>query len=253
MTVTISQRAAGGFASREAAAEARARNTRTLSDRPVERRNADASRGGDSGNWPRVASRAALSLRAPEEGAGLAFEGIASATESPYEMWDWWGPYSEVIAAGAFEKTLARADLDVPLVLAHDQMRRIARTTSTARPLLLAETTAGLHVSAPDLNPDDVDVRYMAPKFADGLYDEMSFAFRIISGLWSPDYTEFRITEVDIHRGDVAIVGYGANPYTSGSLRDQLAEASDDEARACLVSLTRRFREQELLMEMLPV
>jgi hypothetical protein len=45
----------------------------------------------------------------------------------------------------------------------------------------------------------------------------MSFAFRIESGQWSPDYTEYRINRYDIHRGDVAIVGYGANPYTGAS------------------------------------
>jgi hypothetical protein len=28
---------------------------------------------------------------------------------------------------------------------------------------------------------------------------------------------EYHINEVDIHRGDVAIVGYGANPHTAGA------------------------------------
>lgn len=34
-----------------------------------------------------------------------------------------------------------------------------------------------------------------------------------------PRITEYRIDEYNIHRGDVAIVGYGANPYTSSELR----------------------------------
>jgi hypothetical protein len=37
----------------------------------------------------------------------------------------------------------------------------------------------------------------------------------IVAGQWSPDYTEYRITEVDLDRGDVGPVTYGANPFTS--------------------------------------
>jgi hypothetical protein len=37
--------------------------------------------------------------------------------------------------------------------------------------------------------------------------------------MWSPDYTEYRIDAFDIHRGDVSIVGYGANPATTAELR----------------------------------
>jgi hypothetical protein len=32
----------------------------------------------------------------------------------------------------------------------------------------------------------------------------MSFAFRIKEGRWSPDYSEYRINEYDIDRGDVS-------------------------------------------------
>jgi len=53
-----------------------------------------------------------------------------------------------------------------------------------------------------------------------GLIDEMSFAFRLDAGQWSPDYTEFRVVKADIHRGDGAIVGVGANPFTHSSVRD---------------------------------
>jgi phage head maturation protease len=100
-------------------------------------------------------------------------------------MYDFFGPYTEIVSAAAFDATLARADLD----------------------------------------PADVDVAYIVPKLRAGLIDEMSFAFRIDSGQWSPDYDEFRINKVDMHRGDVAIVGFGANPYTSGGMRSDAAPA----------------------------
>ncbi len=132
-------------------------------------------------------------------------------------MYDAFGPYNEVVSRNAGSKSLARADLDVPLVLGHDQMRRIARTTNGS--LTLRETAHGLEVTAADLSLEDQDVAYILPKIRDGLIDEMSFAFRIIRGVWSPDYTEYRIDEFDIHRGDVSIVGFGANPYTSATMR----------------------------------
>ncbi len=195
------------------AALARREGVAQRADRPRQRRSAEALE---------ALARAAapltrLELREAATEGHLTFDGIASATERGYEMWDFFGPYTEVISAGAFARTLARADLDVPLVLGHDQMRRIARTSTGT--LQLEEITEGLHVLAPDLDPADVDVAYAAPKLRAGLYDEMSFAFRIVRGQWSPDFEEYRIDEVDLHRGDVAIVGYGANPYTSASLR----------------------------------
>jgi phage head maturation protease len=49
----------------------------------------------------------------------------------------------------------------VPLVIAHDQMRRIARTTNGTLTLSVDDT--GLLVEA-DLDPADADVAYIAPK-----------------------------------------------------------------------------------------
>jgi len=148
---------------------------------------------------------------------GLTFTGVASTYEQPYEMYDQFGPYTETVFAGAGAKSLARTDLDVCLVLAHDPLRRIARTLNGS--LTLRETPHGLQVQAPNLDPEDADVAYIAPKLRAGLIDEMSFAFRITKGVWSPDMSEYRIIEYDIHRGDVAIVGYGANANTQADLR----------------------------------
>jgi len=195
------------------AAQLRSAETAQRADRPRQRRMAEPA-----GSLARASAHlASVELREAATDGHLTFDGIASATERGYEMWDFFGPYTEIISAGAFARTLARVDLDVPLVLGHDQMRRIARTLTGT--LQLEEIDEGLHVLAPDLDPADADVAYAAPKLRAGLYDEMSFAFRIVRGQWSPDYTEYRIDEVDLHRGDVAIVGYGANPYTSAALR----------------------------------
>ncbi|MFJ3786977.1 HK97 family phage prohead protease [Streptomyces sp. NPDC090093] len=213
-----------------AAAATRAQNIRQRADRPSQRRASQQP-------GTRAAARAPLSgveVRAAADGAGglLDFRGHASVYEQGYEMWDYYGPYTEIVSAGAATDTLARAGLDVPLVLGHDQLRRMARTTTGT--LFLTEDATGLSVHAPALDPEDHDVAYIAPKLRAGLIDEMSFAFRIEAGQWSPDYTEYRITRFDIHRGDVAIVGYGANPHTVGAgLREQTAPATS-RARALL-------------------
>lgn len=209
-------------ARRVEAAQQRSQAVRQRGDRPSQRR-------GNELAGSRAAARATLAgvaLRASDDGSVLEFVGHASVTEQAYEMWDMWGPYNEVVSAGAFDNTLKRTDLDVPLVLNHDQMRRIARTLNGT--LDLSMDDEGLAVVA-RLDPADADVAYIVPKLRSGLIDEMSFAFRIESGVWSPDYTEYRIDRVDIHRGDVAIVGYGANPYTDSGLR---GPQDDDKKRA---------------------
>lgn len=198
----------------ERAAAKRKAAVRSINDRPSERRASETP----GSLWAsRSVTRHPVEVRSDEGSKGLSFSGYASVTEAPYEMYDFFGPYTEIVARGAFEATLQQADLDVPLVLNHDSLRRIARTTNGS--LQLAEDDIGLRADASDLDETDHDVAYIAPKLRSGLIDEMSFRFSITSGQWSPDYTEFRINSVDIQRGDVAIVGYGASPHTTAQLR----------------------------------
>lgn len=205
----------------EAAAEARGAGVRAPGDRPSQRRCDD-----EPGALAVVRAHAPmLELRESSAGSGLLhFTGFASVYNRGYTMWDMFGPYTEQVDSGAGAVSLAQEGLDTPFVLAHDSLRRIARTTNGS--LNLSESTVGedegLLVDAPDLNRADADVAYIAPKLESGLIDEMSFRFRIDSGQWSPDWTEYHIQQYDIHRGDVAIVGYGANPHTQGAgLRSQ--------------------------------
>lgn len=210
-----------------AAAAERAQNIRQRADRPSQRRSSE-----QPGARASVRTRlSGVQLRESDGGGGLEFVGHASVYEAAYEMWDMFGPYAEIVTEGAGADSLARTDLDVPLVLGHDQLRRLARTSTGT--LFLTEDANGLSVRAPALDPSDHDVAYIAPKLKAGLIDEMSFAFRIESGQWSPDYTEYRINRYDIHRGDVAIVGYGANPHTGASMRVSAA-VPDSRARALL-------------------
>lgn len=220
------------------AAQERARQVKAPADRPSQRRSSEAP-----GSAARVSVQIrGLELRAPAAGGNgsLQFRGYASITGAGYEMYDMFGAYTEEVEPGAFGSSLARADLDVPLVLQHQDLRRIARTTNGS--LRLSEDSSGLLVQA-DLDPSDQDVQYIEPKLRSGLIDEMSFKFRINAGTWSPDWETYRIQDVDLNRGDVAIVGYGASPHTAGA---GLLTPENDAALAELAALTPEQRRAAL-------
>lgn len=166
-------------------------------------------------------------------------DGYASAVERGYEMYDFWGPYTEVISGDAFDKTLD-SNPDVAFLLNHRGVT-MARTTQAGRLELSADST-GLKVRAL-VNPKRQDVKDMVLAIEDGDITEMSFAFMIVSGRWSPDYMEYRIDEVNLDRGDVSAVNYGANPYTSIAARsreilDALEHLPNGAKRAALERLT---------------
>jgi len=140
--------------------------------------------------------------------------GYASVTEEPYEM----GFYSEVIKRGAFRRTLSE-DPDVQLLINHEGLP-LARTKSGT--LRLEERDRGLWVEA-DLDKNDPDAIRLKRKMDRGDLDEMSFAFQVTGQDWNDDFTERSITAVSIHRGDVSVVNYGANPATVASVRSQAA------------------------------
>jgi HK97 family phage prohead protease len=210
------------------AAQARSRGTRAPGDRPSHRR---CEREASARSWTPAHSSRIEIRAASDDGGALVFDGFASVTDRGYEMWDAFGPYTEYVHVGAFTETLS-ATPDVPLVLDHVSSRRIARTGNERSPLVLTEVTqgdvTGLHVLAPSLDMSDPDTAYIVPKLRSGLIDEMSFRFMITAGRWSDDWEEYHIHSVDIDRGDVSIVGYGANPFTTGSgLRSGVLSSMD--------------------------
>ncbi|HEY9337164.1 MAG TPA: HK97 family phage prohead protease, partial [Kribbella sp.] len=141
-------------------------------------------------------------------------EGYASTVERAYEMWDMFGPYNEVVSAGAFAQTLG-ADPQVVFRFNHGGMPMAS--TSNGRLELWADST-GLGDRA-WLNPKRADVQDLIHALDDGDVTEQSFMFTIEDGRWSPDYTEYRIERVNLDRGDVGPVTYGANPYTNVAAR----------------------------------
>jgi HK97 family phage prohead protease len=144
------------------------------------------------------------------------FNGYAATFEQPFDMWDMWGdPYQEVLDAQACAGTLA-AGADVQLLIGHDTAGiPLARTGSGT--MTLAADSTGLHVNAPALDGRSPLVQSLASAMERGDMDEMSIGFIALAQQWSPDYMERRITAVDLHRGDVSIVCWAANPNANGA------------------------------------
>jgi HK97 family phage prohead protease len=181
-----------------------------------------------------------LEVRAAAAAGGPStIEGYASVTESPFEMWDWLGSYSEVVRQGSFAKTLSETP-QVQLLLNHGGL---SMAYTKAGSLRLSEDSTGLHMEA-DVNPARGDVGDMLAAIGDGDVDEMSFAFRVTRQMWSPDYDQRDILEVDLHRGDVSVVNFGANPATSVAPAMRAADfdrLEEQDARALLERLQRRL------------
>lgn len=147
--------------------------------------------------------------------------GYATVFDVDYPMWDEYGPYNEYVGGGAADRTLA-ADPDVMFLMNH-RGAIMARTKPGAgmRPtLILAADKTGMHDDV-YLNPKRSDVEILLSAVEDGLMTEQSFAFMVVTGLWSEDFTSFGILDFEIDRGDVSGVNFGANPYTSIGARSQ--------------------------------
>lgn len=181
-----------------------------------------------------------LEARAKDGASGVStVSGYASVVEEPYEMWDFLGSYAEVVRTGAFTKTLSE-NPQVQLLLNHGGL---AMAYTKAGTLRLSEDSTGLHMEA-DVTAARSDVQDMLLALEDGSVDEMSFAFRVTRQMWSPDYDQRDILEVDLHRGDVSVVNFGANPATSVAPALRAADfdkLGDDDARALLERLQRRL------------
>lgn len=199
------------------AAQARAAEVRAPADRPTQRRCAapeDAPRGS-------LARLLSPEERAKKGGDPSTVYGVASVVEQGYEMYDMFGPYTEVVARGAFDATLAASPL-VEFTLNHGHGGGLPMAHTRNGTLSLGMTDEGLAFEA-NVDPTRTDVADMLKALQRGDLAEASFKFRIVRGQWSPDYMEYRIEEVDLDRGDVSAVNFGANPLATSAARSAAA------------------------------
>ena len=200
------------------AAMARREAVRAPADRPTQRRNAADE---DAPRHARV-SLDAVEVRAKADASAANVIGMASVTEHAYEMYDFFGPYTEVVAADAFDKTLA-ANPTVEFTLNHNRGGGAPMASTRNGTLALAAVKDGEQTGLSfDANVDTTrtDVADMVKAMQRGDLAEASFKFRIVLGEWSPDFTQFRIQEADINGGDVTAANFGANPAAWSTLRE---------------------------------
>lgn len=166
--------------------------------------------------------RRTSSFEVREDSDTITLTGYASTFE-PYEMYG--GPdaggWIEQLDRAAFTNTL-REKPDLHLLINHEGMP-LARTKSDT--LQLSVDRHGLKVTA-QLDRSDPDVQRLEPKMRRKDMDEMSFAFRVKGQKWEcteefpeDNYALRTITEVSLHKGDVSVVNFGANPTTSAELK----------------------------------
>jgi HK97 family phage prohead protease len=190
--------------------------------RPSERRAAEPS---DSSVGVRVQLRAESVTRSKNDAGDeiATVVGFASVTEQGYEMYDWAGPYTEVVSLDAFDTTLG-ADPLVEFTLNHNRGGGLpmahTRNGTLALSVVKEGDTTGLWYEA-QVDTSRGDVSDMVKALERGDLAEASFKFRIVRGQWSPDYMEFRINETDLNRGDVSAVNFGANPLATSTLRGE--------------------------------
>jgi HK97 family phage prohead protease len=175
-----------------------------------------------------------VEVREDQSSGIVNFVGYATVFNHDYQVNDQFGSYVERIAPGAFTRTLGESP-DVVLNLNHGAGGTglpVARTKSGT--LQLSQDSIGLRVSS-TLDPTDPDVQAILPKMRRGDLDEMSMAFRVpVHGqTWADDYADRTITEINLARGDVSIVSFGANPATVAALRAALIE---EDTRAALLA-----------------
>jgi HK97 family phage prohead protease len=181
-----------------------------------------------------------LEVRTAPNGTGgtdLLFTGYASVTETPYEMQDAAGPYTEVVRAGAFKKTIADG-CDTVLLVNHDGVS-LARTKPGT--LRLAEDSTGLHTEA-RLDPTSPLVQGIRSAIERNDIDEMSMGFWCVRQDWSPDFMQRDLLELKLHHGDVSIVNFGANGATAGSVELGKADGLDDPTTLALPNSARMAR-----------
>lgn len=178
------------------------------------------------------------------DGGGFTFEGIASVVDHPYPVRDVWGEYTEIIQAGAFNKTLKDGKAAVSLYVNH----RHSDVPLATRGAGTLEISADPHLRIKaTLDPARPDVQIIASAVKRREMDQMSIGFHAVKARdqWNADMSEVIRTEVALR--EASIVERGANTGgTQASMRafdDFMAsitdvEMSEEEIRRALDHLT---------------
>lgn len=178
-------------------------------------------------DWQTAFGSPEIEIRAKNDGLTWV-GGYASVTEHGYDV----GYYEEIVDCAAFNRTLSEKPDTIFLV--NHGGTPLARTTTNS--LELEAPKKGLRYDA-GLQPHDPDVLSIIPKLERKDLSESSFAFLVRDQEWDADFTKRRILDVSLHKGDVSVVNYGANPAASAGMRALRAVGSVDDLIGALLEL----------------
>lgn len=150
-----------------------------------------------------------VEVRAAANGDGMTFGGYAARYNSPSLPL----PFTEVIALGAFDRTL-KSKNDIRAYINHDE--RLILGSTRAKTLRLDNRDDGLY-SEIDL-PDTTYARDLSVSIRRGDTRTMSFGFSTVKDEWQ-DANNRTLKEVRLHEVSV-VTGVAAYPQTSASVRN---------------------------------
>ncbi|HZI37120.1 MAG TPA: HK97 family phage prohead protease [Acidimicrobiia bacterium] len=179
-----------------------------------------------------VCRAAAFELRAGSAGDGFTLEGYAAVFNEPTRIDSWEGKFDEIIAMGAFAKTIAERKP----VLQFDHGRDAATGSVPIGAIEeLREDTKGLFVGA--RMHDNARVEPIRQAIASGAIDGMSFRFRVIREEWdeSGDIPVRTINEVELF--ELGPVVFPAYESTTVGVRSLLADLADVQRQQLLDEL----------------
>ncbi len=156
------------------------------------------------------AAIAPVEMRAAEGEARTA-TGYAVLFDAPANIYGLW---TEVIARGAFTKSLS--ERDVIAVHSHDRGRVVGR--KDAGTLTLREDARGLHFENP--LPDTTDGRDLAVQIDRGDVAGMSFGFMAVRQTWDETVEPPKRTILEAELYEITYTAMPAYPDTTVGLRD---------------------------------
>ena len=163
---------------------------------------------------------------------GFTLEGYGAVFDSPTRIDSWEGTFDEVIAKGAFAKTLKERTPVVQFDHGHDIATGSVPIAAVQE---IREDSKGLFVSARMF--DNPRVEPIRQAIAGGAIDGMSFRFRVVREEWddSADIAVRTIKEVELFElGPVVFPAYDA---TSVGVRSLLADLDDTQRARLLTDL----------------
>lgn len=179
----------------------------------------------ESARTMRVCDTQPIEVRASQTSDNtLLWDGHASVSDYSYTVYGG-APFgwAEKVQRGAYKRTLLN-NADVSFLVNHEGMS-LARTRSGTLTLLEDET--GLrNVAELDMRQNAVNDLAIANERGD--VNEQSMGFRVVADEWFDEDdapsnrnvgTKRLITEINLNKGDVSAVNYGANDAAGGGFR----------------------------------